>query len=134
MTYVICLGSNVQQKENLAMARQRLREYFPEICFAAEEQTQPVQILSPALFLNQVACFTSDLHEMEVTSYLKSIEREAGRNKEDIQKNIVKLDIDLLCCDRQILKPADMKRDYVSNGLRQLTSCPVFKGKNPFVR
>ena len=51
---------------------------------------------------------------------LKAIEREAGRVPEDKPREIVRLDIDLLSCDGRVLKPADMERGYVRQGLKEL--------------
>ena len=42
MVYTICIGSNVNRKENLALARKRLSELFPNIRFSAEADTEPL--------------------------------------------------------------------------------------------
>ena len=55
-----------------------------------------------------------------VPACLKAIEREAGRVPEDKPREIVRLDIDLLSCDGRVLKPADMERGYVRQGLKEL--------------
>lgn len=39
---------------------------------------------------------------------------------EDKSQGIVKLDIDLLMYDDDILKPDDMKRDFIKQGLKEL--------------
>jgi 2-amino-4-hydroxy-6-hydroxymethyldihydropteridine diphosphokinase len=51
---------------------------------------------------------------------LKDLEEEAGRTPEGKHQGIVPLDIDVLQWNEQILKPADMKRDYVREALRSL--------------
>ena len=113
MVYTICIGSNVNRKENLALARKRLSELFPNIRFSAEADTEP-------LFANQVARFTSDSDAGEVILHLKDIEREAGRTPEEKKQEIVRLDIDLLSCDSRVYKPEDLKRDYIIRGLKEL--------------
>ena len=85
MVYTICIGSNVNRKENLALARKRLSELFPNIRFSAEADTEPMFFRRQALFANQVARFTSDSDAGEVILHLKDIEREAGRTSEDDQ-------------------------------------------------
>ena len=120
MVYTISIGSNEQPKENLELARKRLSELFPSICFSLEEETKPLFFRRPNLFSNQVARFMSDWQATEVSSHLKAIEREAGRTLVDKQKEIVRLDIDLLACDSIIYKSEDLKRDYIVRGLEQL--------------
>jgi 2-amino-4-hydroxy-6-hydroxymethyldihydropteridine diphosphokinase len=51
---------------------------------------------------------------------LKTIEKEAGREKEDKKREKVCLDIDLLVFDNRVLKPEDLKRDYILKGLEEL--------------
>lgn len=120
MVYTICIGSNEQRGNNLALARRRLKELFPDICFAKEEETKPLCCKRAEMFLNQVARFRSDTPAGEVNKLLKAIEREAGRKPEEKAQDIIRLDIDLLACDSKILKPEDMEREYVRKGLSQL--------------
>lgn len=56
----------------------------------------------------------------ELKQALKKIEREAGRKPEDKEQEKVCLDIDLLLFDDHILKPEDLKRDYILLGLSEL--------------
>ena len=64
----------------------------------------------------------SDCDVHEITLYLKSIEREAGRTSEEKKQEIVRLDIDLLSCDNRVYKPEDLKRDYIVRGLEDRKS------------
>lgn len=120
MQYAICLGSNSQRKENLKMARQRLKAIFPDIQFAHEEETYPLYLKRQDMFSNQVACFHSTQEMSSIIAWLKSIERDAGRIPEEKEQEIIRLDIDLLMCDTAVLKPEDIKRDYISRGLHEL--------------
>ena len=120
MVYTICIGSNEHRKDNLALARKRLSELFPDIRFSAEADTKPLFFRRQALFTNQVARFISDYDADEVILRLKNIEREAGRTPEEKEREIVRLDIDLLACDGKVYKPEDWKRDYIVRGLEEL--------------
>lgn len=120
MVYTISIGSNEHRKDNLALARKRLAELFPGIRFSVEANTKPLFFRRPALFSNQVASFVSDCEAAEVISWLKAIEKEAGRTPEEKKQEIVRLDIDLLSCDDVVYKPEDMKRDYICRGLQEL--------------
>ena len=108
---IICIGSNYNRKENLLLARRRLVDLFPTIRFTSEQETRPLFFRSPALFSNQVAMFFSEL---------KAIEQSAGRRPEDKKEEKVSLDIDLLSFDDRVLKPEDLKREYVVKGLEEL--------------
>ena len=94
---IICIGSNYNRKENLLLARKRLADLFPSIRFTTERETQPLFFRSPALFSNQVALFPEDKKEEKVC-----------------------LDIDLLSFDDRVLKPEDLKREYIVKGLEEL--------------
>lgn len=120
MEYLISIGSNESRDENMSLARRRLSELFADIRFSAEEETAPLYFHRPVCFSNQLARFHSDLRVDRLHACLKNIEREAGRLPEDKSREVVRLDIDLLMCDGHVLKPADMERDYVRRGLKEL--------------
>ena len=117
---LICIGSNYNRKENLLLARRRLTALFPSIRFTGEQETRPLFFRNPALFSNQVARFYTDADAERVVKELKTIEKEAGRGKEDKKREKVCLDIDLLVFDNRVLKPEDLKRDYILKGLEEL--------------
>ena len=117
---LICIGSNYNRKENLLLARRRLTALFPSIRSTGEQETRPLFFRNPALFSNQVARFYTDADAERVVKELKTIEKEAGREKEDKKREKVCLDIDLLVFDNRVLKPEDLKRDYILKGLEEL--------------
>lgn len=117
---LICIGSNYNRKENLLLARRRLTALFPSIRFTGEQETRPLFFRNPALFSNQVARFYTDADAERVVKELKTIEKEAGREREDKKKEKVCLDIDLLVFDNRVLKPEDLKKDYILKGLEEL--------------
>jgi 2-amino-4-hydroxy-6-hydroxymethyldihydropteridine diphosphokinase len=63
-----------------------------------------------------VAAVDTDLSREELREMFKQIERSAGRTADDKSHEIVRLDIDLLTYGDELLKPADMERDYVARG------------------
>lgn len=116
-TCLLCMGSNTGRKTRMENARKALAHSFPDIRFGTEMETEAIGsgFLSP--FSNQVARLTTPLSAEEVRTILKSIEKENGRLPEDKAKGIVKLDIDLLMYDDTVLKPKDMEKCYVQEGL-----------------
>lgn len=117
---VICIGSNYNRKENLLLARKRLADLFPTIRFTSEQETRPLFFRSTNPFSNQVAMFFSEVEEERIKKELKAIEKSAGRRPEDKNEEKVCLDIDLLSFDDRVLKPEDLKREYIVKGLEEL--------------
>ena len=115
----LCLGSNYYRTAYMAYARRGLEKHFPSIRFGKEMETEAIgsRFLSP--FSNQLARFSTLLSPEEVRSILKSIEKENGRLPEDKMYGVVKIDIDLLMYDEQILKPEDMEKEFVRIGLEE---------------
>lgn len=116
---LLCMGSNYEYAANLHSARIALKEVFPEIFFGKEMETEAIgnNWLSP--FGNQIAKFTTVLSVEEVRCILKQIEKNHGRTPEDKTKGIVKIDIDLLMYDKEVLKPEDMKREFIAKELNE---------------
>jgi 2-amino-4-hydroxy-6-hydroxymethyldihydropteridine diphosphokinase len=101
-------------------ARKALMKLFPNIRFSKEMTTEAIgdKFLSP--FSNQVAKLETSLTIEEIRNLLKKIEKDNRRLPEDKGQGIVKLDIDLLTFDDLILKPNDMEKDYVLEGISSL--------------
>ena len=121
-TCLLCLGSNLDGAIRLSAARSALRSHFPDIRFSEELVTEAIGsgFLSP--FHNQVACLETPQDAESIRTLLKSIEQVQGRLPEDKAQGIVKLDIDLLMIDDQVLKPKDMEREFVKQGMEELIS------------
>lgn len=119
-TCLLCMGTNFERRTHLEAAREALKSMFTDIRFGPEMETEAIGDVFLSPFSNQVAVFTTALAAEEVRSLLKGIEKENGRMKEDKAKGIVKLDIDLLKYDETVLKPEDMERDFVREGIRKI--------------
>ena len=116
---LLCLGSNYEYSNHLHAARMALEVVFPNIRFGKEMVTEAIggKWLSP--FGNQLAKLTTPLDAEEIRYLLKQMEKNHGRLPEDKEHGIVKLDIDLLMYDEEILKPEDMKRDFIKKGMEE---------------
>lgn len=117
---LICIGSNDHRKENLLLARQNLYALFPSIYFATEMETEPLYLKNTARFSNQVALFVTAMEKDAVVNALKEIEMKAGRRPEDKTAEKIPLDIDLLVYGNEILKPKDLRREYIQKGVEEL--------------
>ena len=117
---LLCLGSNFERQLRMDNARKALTELFPGILFSTEMETEAIGggVLSP--FSNQVAKLETHYTLEQLRPLLKNIEAVNGRSPEDKAKGVVKLDIDILVYDHEILKPADLERGYVQEGIKTL--------------
>lgn len=100
----LCLGSNTEAEKNVAKARVLLTALLPDIRWNEARWTEPVDFPNPALFLNQLATFSTSLSCDEVRHRFKEIERQCGRQPEDKAQGIVRMDIDLLTYGEDTLK------------------------------
>ena len=119
-TCILCLGSNFYRIAHMAYAQRELKKHFPTIRFSEEMETEAIgsRFLSP--FSNQVASFETTLSSEEVRAILKQIERDLGRLPEEKPQGVIRIDIDLLMYDDCVLKPTDLERDFVVEGLKSL--------------
>lgn len=117
---LLCLGSNFERQLRMDNARKALTELLPGILFSAEMETEAIGSGVRSPFSNQVAKLETDYTLDQLRPLLKNIEALNGRNPEDKEQGIVKLDIDILVYDQEVLKPADLARDYVQEGLKAL--------------
>lgn len=108
---IISLGSNTEAEMHISRAHELLTRAYPTITFSPLKETSPIGMrhnLSP--FLNQVARIETDQEQEDIASALKVIERFCGRRPEDKEKEIIRIDIDLLAYGDTILKPVDFAR------------------------
>jgi 2-amino-4-hydroxy-6-hydroxymethyldihydropteridine diphosphokinase len=114
---LVCIGTNYERERNLSFACNELSLRLEGIRFAPAEETAPIGMkMRSENFLNRVAAVDTDLSREELREMFKQIERSAGRTADDKSHEIVRLDIDLLTYGDELLKPADMARDYVARG------------------
>lgn len=118
---LISLGSNTDGDRNLEIARKELLRYFPDITYAKECRTRPINLHNPSLFVNQVALFHTLFSLYEVKNVLKDIEYVCAEIPKDKVHEIIRMDIDLLQFGKEVLKPEDMKRPYIRNGVKLLS-------------
>ncbi len=118
--YLVSIGSNYCKEEKLLFARTNLCTIFPSVKYSDELETKPLNMTNPALFLNQVARFTTSLPIEKVSAILKELELIAGRTPKSKQREEIPLDIDILMHNDVVIRPEEMKRDYIIRGIESL--------------
>lgn len=111
---LICIGSNMDRETNLTVCKSFLKELFGELNYSDTSVTTPYGQSYKQDFLNQLALFYTDKKKEDVINLLKDIEKSMGRKQKDKLTGLVKIDVDLLCWNQEILKPEDMTRRYVT--------------------
>ena len=117
---LVCLGSNKEGKFHLDNAQQALIRSFHEVQLGKVVVTKAEGTIVQSDYLNQAARFQTDMCREEVELLLKQIETDNGRTPEDKQRGSVPLDIDLLVFDENIIRPNDLKKEYVQLALSSL--------------
>lgn len=101
-------------------AEEMLRARFLHIRFSRRVYTDPVDCAWTDPFMNQVAIVYSEKDAEGIRDILKEIEHALGREPSDKHEGRVPIDIDLLQWNGQVLKPSDLGRDYVRDGILSL--------------
>mgnify|MGYP002863914830 CR=1 FL=1 len=124
-TYYIGMGSNVAGASALlACARFWMcRLLGRDIRFSAPVNTEPVDFPWPALFTNQVAMVVCAKEPAALGALLKRIERLLGRLPQHKRQGVMRIDLDILCADGQVLRQADWNRPDVVEAVRSLGRC-----------
>ncbi len=119
---IIALGSNTDASRHLSEASVLLRSHFPNIQFSTPLHTSPIGLSNPSLFINQTAVLHTSLTQTEVTRLLKEIEIACANPPKDKPNERIYIDIDLLQYGSKVLKPEDLEREYVIEGMAELST------------
>ncbi|MDR0824068.1 MAG: 2-amino-4-hydroxy-6-hydroxymethyldihydropteridine diphosphokinase [Prevotella sp.] len=117
---LLSIGTNESKEINLALCHQLLDGLYQDIHYSDTSVTTPYGVHYKSDFLNQLAIIYTDKEKEEVYKSLKSIEKEIGRTPLDKEEGIVKIDIDLVIWNDEVLKPADINRSYITDLLPSL--------------
>lgn len=110
--YLIIIGSNTDREKNIDLATRSIENVSDNVFFGRTVETEPVNMPNSQTFLNKGIVMFSDIDVEELNSICKEIERKAGRTPEDKKHGIIKLDVDIVIANNEILKPGDLEREY----------------------
>lgn len=117
---ILSLGSNRDRETNIRSAGYWLRACFATVSFSDVVYTKSIGYPEDDIFLNQVAVAYTDKQPETIQNSLKEIEIRLGRTKEGKVQGNIPIDIDLLQWNEQVLKPDDLKREYIRSLLQEL--------------
>lgn len=116
----IGIGSNFSTDVYVQRACLSLRTLFQNVVFSQMLMTDPVDWISESKFRNMVVYCNTQLSATDLIVKLKQIEQELGRKKEDKDKGVVLIDLDLLSYNGAIIKKNDWNRDDVIKCVNEL--------------
>lgn len=117
---LLSIGTNEDRETNLSVCHQYLNQLFGDIVYSKTSMTVPYGNLYKNDFLNQLALIYTDKDKQDVTDLLKSVEKKMGRIGADKEKGIVKIDVDIVIWNNEVIKPADISRSYIADLLPTL--------------
>lgn len=117
---LISIGSNEDAEFNLASCRDLLNQHYEGSVYTETSVTAPYGKVYKNNFVNQLAVIYTEKDKAEVSGELKLFEKLLGRRVDDKKLGVVKIDIDLVVWNDEVLKPEDMKRSYVADLLHHL--------------
>ncbi len=126
-TLLITLGSNYEAEVHLPYALERIYEHLFLLAQTAIVETEPVDFPYPSPpFCNTVLLCRTRQPLEQVQEWLHGLELCCGRTPEcrDRHPERIALDADLIAWDSLLLKPRDLQRPYLSEGLVSL-SLPI---------
>lgn len=118
---IICLGSNTESEYHMNWAEEILTDLFPGMQWGEIVETAPEGTETTTSYLNRAAVVETDMGFEDIKILFKDIEKKCGRTPEGKQKGLIPLDIDLLVFDMEVVKPADMEKNYVKQALNTLS-------------
>lgn len=114
-TFIISMGSNENRTENMSRCRCLLSKYYPDVMFSEMINTEPFGDNYQSDFFNQLALINSEDDDLAITERLKMIESEIGRHADEKSRGIIKIDVDLLVVNGNIIKVEDFERPYINS-------------------
>ena len=93
---------------------------FTDVCWGETIKTEAEGTDNPLPYFNKAGAFTTSMEVEQIRSLFKDMERQHGRTSASKSSGIIPLDIDLLMYGNTLLKPDDMKKNYVQQALASL--------------
>lgn len=110
---LLSIGTNSDACSNMKQAKNLLLSYFQNIKFTSTLKTEAYGENYTEPFLNSLAFFETEKKKDEVEWLLKLIEKKMGRKPSHKSEGRIIIDIDLIKWNNEVLKPNDLKQDYM---------------------
>lgn len=113
---ILSLGSNINHKKNIDQAVSLLQKMFGNDKIVSSRQlwTNPIDIKSDK-FLNCILFIYTSYGLDYIEKGMKELEQICGSSKVERDKNIIKIDIDILMYDNKRMHEKDWSRGYIKD-------------------
>lgn len=124
--YILTGGNQGDVVSQLELATQLLTQRLGELVMASSiYETEPWGMPKAPMFLNQVLCFHSVLHPLEMIKATLGIEREMGRKRIPGVPGSRNIDIDILFIDGMIISEPGLEVPHPRMHLRRFALEPL---------
>lgn len=117
---IIALGSNINARQNIEKAFDRLQKQFQLKKQAGPVVTSPIGIADQPDFLNAVALIETALSMEALVSVLKKIENEMGRDRSRAKFGPREIDLDVLIWNGKVVDDDYYERVFLLRLVKEL--------------
>lgn len=119
-TAIIGLGSNIEPEKNIEQARRLLCGRFTVKKESEFIETEPVGYQDQDNFINGAVLIETDLTLNQLTSELKHLEKQLGRQKSPFRFGPRTIDLDIVVFNSQIIDQDFYSRDFLKSSVLAL--------------
>ncbi len=121
--FLVTLGSNTDEGEKLiSLAIEQIKTLSVDAEFSSVYKSVAEGHSASKEYFNSVGIVSTDKSLSFWEEFFKQQEQLNGRDSEARKNHIVPLDIDITIWNQEVIRPANLKMNYIKKGLRQLTS------------
>jgi 2-amino-4-hydroxy-6-hydroxymethyldihydropteridine diphosphokinase len=117
---IISIGSNIDPYRNFMKAMQLIRDRFELIAVSSFQSTKPIGIENQPDFLNGALLIETPLEMNNVTSILKSIEDQMGRDRTAPKFGPRVIDFDVVIWNGNVVDDDYNSRDFLREAVNEL--------------
>lgn len=114
---VISVGSNIKPMENIAGAREMIRERHHFISESEFVKTKPVGFTDQPDFYNGVFMVETEMSRKVFTGWLKKVEKKLGRIRTGNKYGPRTIDLDIVVWDGNIVDPDVYRCDFLQKAV-----------------
>ncbi|WP_372774440.1 2-amino-4-hydroxy-6-hydroxymethyldihydropteridine diphosphokinase [Mangrovibacterium sp.] len=116
----VSIGSNIHPQENIRQLLEILTQDFGEIRVSEFVKTKPIGIEDQADFVNGAVVFETELDQVQLQKYLKSVENKLGRDRSLPKFGPRTMDLDLVVWNGIVVDDDFYTRDFLRKSIESI--------------
>jgi 2-amino-4-hydroxy-6-hydroxymethyldihydropteridine diphosphokinase len=117
---VIALGSNIEPRKNIELARERIRSTHRVIRESRFVETSPIGYVDQPNFLNGAILIETETSQKELVEWLHQVENSLGRVRTGNRFGPRTIDLDLVMWDGEVLDTDVYEREYLREAVGEV--------------